>query len=232
MSSHPASIAAIRISSSSRTAGTSTLPLRSYMNSTDPCSAIFAPLLFTHAFTSAVARLALSLRTLMIIDAPPIPYASNVDSEKFDASVSDALLMARLMLSTGTELALAALMTSASWRFAFGSVDPPFFTAIMIFFPNRALVLAFLASVLDLVAARTAAARPMNRGDEAPGAGHRRSDDDGGDGGDDGPTTDAAVFRGVEGAKDDAGAATRRHAAAAAERRSIIVAAQPLRNKE
>jgi len=34
----------------------------------------------------------------------------------------------------------------------------------MILFPKTALVFAFFASVLDLVAARTAAARPMDKG--------------------------------------------------------------------
>lgn len=36
---------------------------------------------------------------------------------------------------------------------------------MIIFFPYTALVFAFLASVLDFVAARTAAARPMKRGE-------------------------------------------------------------------
>ena len=38
-------------------------------------------------------------------------------------------------------------------------------TAMMILLPKTAFVLAFLASVLDFVAARTAAARPMKSGD-------------------------------------------------------------------
>lgn len=39
------------------------------------------------------------------------------------------------------------------------------FTAIIILFPKTAFVFAFLASVFDFVAARTAAARPMNSGE-------------------------------------------------------------------
>lgn len=95
------------------------------------------------------------------------------------------------LTSTGTLLAFAALMTSASIRLACGSSDPPLqresdvrnkmslfqsssgnsprtcLTAMIILFPKTAFVFAFLASVLDLVAARTAAARPMKRGERA-----------------------------------------------------------------
>mmetsp|Transcript_11528 Transcript_11528/g.23786 ORF Transcript_11528/g.23786 Transcript_11528/m.23786 type:complete len:214 (-) Transcript_11528:306-947(-) len=135
-SSMSPSMAASKSASSSITAsGTSIIPLRSYMNKTDPDSAIFAFRLFTVDFTSALARFGLSDKTLMTREAPPKPYASKVDSEKFAVSVSPAFLMARLMLSTGTLLALACLTTSASCRFASVDVDPPALTAITIFFP-------------------------------------------------------------------------------------------------
>mmetsp|Transcript_106076 Transcript_106076/g.300110 ORF Transcript_106076/g.300110 Transcript_106076/m.300110 type:complete len:213 (+) Transcript_106076:158-796(+) len=135
MSSHPASIAAIMSSPSSRAASTSTLPLRSYMKRTLPGSATFPLRLPTVDLTSAVARLALSDRTLMTKDAPPRPYASKVDSEKSPTLASDARLMARLMLSTGTLADFACLMTSARARFAFGSGEPPCLMAMMIFLP-------------------------------------------------------------------------------------------------
>ena len=66
------------------------------------------------------------------------------------------------LTSMGTLLALAALMTFARARLAFGSAEPPVLTAIIIFFPNTAFVLALAASVFPFVAARTAAARPIN----------------------------------------------------------------------
>mmetsp|Transcript_24511 Transcript_24511/g.35017 ORF Transcript_24511/g.35017 Transcript_24511/m.35017 type:complete len:308 (+) Transcript_24511:89-1012(+) len=166
MSSHPASMAASKRSSSSTLAGTSTFPFRSYMKSTDPCSAIFPPRLLTVDFTSAVDRLGLSERTLTIMEAPPKPYASKVDSAKSPEAGSDAFLMARSMLSTGTLLALAALITSRKTVLLTVSGPPPCLTAIIIFFPYTALIFAFLASVLDLVAARTAAARPMKSGEQ------------------------------------------------------------------
>ena len=56
-------------------------------------------------------------------------------------------------------------MTSASIRLESGSAPPPCLTAMMILFPYTALIFAFLASVLDFVAARTAAARPIKRGE-------------------------------------------------------------------
>jgi hypothetical protein len=62
-------------------------------------------------------------------------------------------------------LAFACLITSFKARFALGSGLPPCFTAIMIRFPNAPFTLAFFASVLPLVAARTAAARPMHKGE-------------------------------------------------------------------
>ena len=74
------------------------------------------------------------------------------------------------LTSIGTLLALACRMISPSIRLEFGSGLPPCLTAIMIFFPKTALVFAFLASVLLFVAARTAAARPMNRGDSRAGS--------------------------------------------------------------
>jgi hypothetical protein len=40
---------------------------------------------------------------------------------------------------------------------------------MIILFPKTAFTLAFLPSVLDFVAARTAAARPMNKGDGRKG---------------------------------------------------------------
>ena len=66
------------------------------------------------------------------------------------------------LTSMGTLLALAALMMFARARLAFGSGEPPVLTAMIIFFPNTAFVLALAASVFPFVAARTAAARPMN----------------------------------------------------------------------
>mmetsp|Transcript_23378 Transcript_23378/g.55345 ORF Transcript_23378/g.55345 Transcript_23378/m.55345 type:complete len:282 (+) Transcript_23378:159-1004(+) len=164
-SSMSASIAASSKASSSTTASaTSIFPFLSYRNRTDPDSAIFALRLFTVDFTSALARLGLSDRTLMTMEAPPKPYASNVDSAKSAVFASLALLMARLMLSTGTLLAFACFTTSARDLFESVEADPPAFTAMMILFPKRAFVLAFLRSVFDFVAARTAAARPMNNG--------------------------------------------------------------------
>mmetsp|Transcript_44990 Transcript_44990/g.109314 ORF Transcript_44990/g.109314 Transcript_44990/m.109314 type:complete len:248 (+) Transcript_44990:1466-2209(+) len=163
-SSTPASMATSNNCSSSRTESlfASILPFRSYMKRTEPCSAIFPLRLLTVLFTSALALFALSVNTLITNDAPPRPYASNVDSEKSPTFASVARLIARLILSTGTLLALAALMMLARARLEFGSGEPPVLTAIIIFFPNTAFVLALAASVFPFVAARTAAARPIN----------------------------------------------------------------------
>ena len=75
----------------------------------------------------------------------------------------------QVLTSTGTLLAFACLITSASALLESGDGLPPVLTAIIIFFPNTALVFAFLASVFDFVAARTAAARPMNKAFLPPG---------------------------------------------------------------
>eukprot|EP00523_Entomoneis_sp_CCMP467_P013100 CAMPEP_0168793004 /NCGR_PEP_ID=MMETSP0725-20121227/14843_1 /TAXON_ID=265536 /ORGANISM="Amphiprora sp., Strain CCMP467" /LENGTH=77 /DNA_ID=CAMNT_0008843729 /DNA_START=175 /DNA_END=405 /DNA_ORIENTATION=- len=75
--------------------------------------------------------------------------------------------MALWILSTGTEFALACLIKSPRRRLAFGSSDPPCLTAMMIFFPYTAFVLAFLASVFAFVLARTAAALPMNKASDS-----------------------------------------------------------------
>mmetsp|Transcript_8361 Transcript_8361/g.10578 ORF Transcript_8361/g.10578 Transcript_8361/m.10578 type:complete len:232 (-) Transcript_8361:33-728(-) len=158
------SMAASNSASSSILASTSSFPLRSYINSTDPCSAIFPPFLFTALLTSAFERLSLSVNTLITMDAPPIPYASKVDSEKLAVLASDAFLIALLILSTGTLLALAALIISPRTLFESGS-GPPCFAAMISLLPKTAFIFAFLASVLDFVFARTAAARPIKRGD-------------------------------------------------------------------
>mmetsp|Transcript_18558 Transcript_18558/g.23897 ORF Transcript_18558/g.23897 Transcript_18558/m.23897 type:complete len:209 (+) Transcript_18558:506-1132(+) len=155
--------ASSRASSSSSTPSTSMTAFRSYMKITEPCSAIFPFLLFTHAFTSAVARLSLSVKTEITKEAPPNPYTSNVFSWKSPVLPSVAFLMALAMLSTGTEFALACLTISANIRFALVSAEPPCLTAMMILFPKTAFTFAFFPSVLDFVFSRTAAARPMKR---------------------------------------------------------------------